>query len=271
VPDAVVPAPAVVSEVPASPDTLAPDWTEHGQPTATGSALVDSVPHFGALAEEGESYDHLFHETVHRSLDEAGVRPVYPEEEAPGTGAGVDTDHDGATIHRSDLAALRAGAPSVTPAPGAPQVLGVRCSLGHGNPPGNSECRSCGAPLPDEDPVLIPRPSLGRLCVSDGSQAELDRTVLIGRSPTASRFSAGELPHLLRVGGQQQDISRTHTEVRVEDWNVLVVDRSSNGTWLVRPGTDPQRLHKDEPVLVLPGSLLDLGDGITVRYEAEPS
>jgi hypothetical protein len=59
--------------------------------------------------------------------------------------------------------------------------------------------------------------------------------------------------------------------VRVEDWNVLVVDRSANGTWLVRPGAEPQRLHKDEPVLVLPGSLLDLGDGITVRYEAGAS
>ena len=52
---------------------------------------------------------------------------------------------------------------------------------------------------------------------------------------------------------------------------MLVVDRSSNGTWLCRPGLEPQKLHKDEPVLVLPGSVIDLGDGITLDFEAAGS
>lgn len=250
----------------ASPDTVAPDWT--GQAPAT--ALVDAVPDFASGPGEEESYDHLFGDTVHRSLEDAGVRPATADDQPPVTAP--DTDHDGSTILRSDLAALRGGgATASAPATGAPQVLGVRCDRGHANPPGNRECRSCGDPLPDVDPVLLARPSLGRLRVSDGSQAELDRTVLIGRQPTATRFSRDEMPHLLIVGGQQQDISRTHVEVQVDDWNVLVVDRSSNGTWLVRPGADPQRLHSDEPVLVLPGSVLDLGDGVTIRYEAGES
>jgi hypothetical protein len=243
---------------------VTPDWTEQGAPAAPATGLVDGIPDFGAPRAE-ETYDHLFGETVHRDLEEAGVRPAEPDPEGPGTA--LDTDHDGSTVLRADIAALRAGAPAAPPAAGVPQVLGILCPMGHGNPPASLDCRRCGASLPDVDPVLIPRPSLGRLCVSDGSQVELDRSVLIGRQPTASRFSADELPHLLRVGGQQQDISRTHAEVRVEDWNVLVVDLSSNGTWLVRPGVDPQRLHRDEPVLVLPGSVLDLGDGITIRYE----
>jgi hypothetical protein len=116
--------------------------------------------------------------------------------------------------------------------------------------------------------VPVPRPPLGRLRVNDGTEAVLDRTVLIGRAPTAIRFSTDRLPHLVRVTSPQQDISRTHVEVRVEDWNVLVVDLSANGTWLVRPGAEPQMLHRGDPVLVLPGSLLDLGDGVTVTYEA---
>jgi hypothetical protein len=258
-----VPGPEPVARVPdpsVSPETVAPDWTGQGAPAAQAPGLVDGIPDFGSPRAE-ETYDHLFGETVHRDLEEAGVRPVEPDPEGPV--AALDTDHDGSTVLRADIAALRAGAP----ASGAPQVLGIRCPAGHGNPPASVDCRRCGASLPDVDPVPIPRPSLGRLCVSDGSQVELDRSVLIGRQPTASRFSAEELPHLLRVGGQQQDISRTHAEVRVEDWNVLVVDLSSNGTWLVRPGVEPQRLHRDEPVLVLPGSVLDLGDGVTIRYE----
>jgi pSer/pThr/pTyr-binding forkhead associated (FHA) protein len=132
-------------------------------------------------------------------------------------------------------------------------------------------CRSCGVPLPDVDPVPVPRPPLGRLRVNDGTEAALDRTVLIGRAPTATRFAKDALPHLLRVTSPQQDISRTHVEVRVEDWNVLVVDVSSNGTWLVRPGAEPQLLHRGDPVLVLPGSRLDLGDGVIVTYEATGS
>jgi hypothetical protein len=46
---------------------------------------------------------------------------------------------------------------------------------------------------------------------------------------------------------------------------------SSNGTWLVRPGAEPQLLDRGTPTLLLPGSLLDLGDGVTVTYEADES
>jgi hypothetical protein len=150
-----------------------------------------------------------------------------------------------------------------------PQVLGVRCPSGHANPPHRAACRTCGVAVPDAEPTLLPRPALGRLRTSEGATALLDRTVLVGRAPTAGRFATDEAPHLLRVPSPQQDISRTHVEVRVEDWDVLAVDVSSNGTRLVRPGQDPQMLHKGEPVLVLPGSLLDLGDGVTLVYEVD--
>jgi len=41
-----------------------------------------------------------------------------------------------------------------------------------------------------------------------------------------------------------------------------------NGPRLVGRGAEPQLLHRGEPVLLVPGSVLDLGDGVTVAYEA---
>jgi hypothetical protein len=256
-----------------SPDTIAPERTE--APRRPGG-LVDSVPDFGTSAPTenvpgDDGYDHLFGETVHRSLEEAAVRPAPAEEDLPAAPAARDTDHDGSTIMRADPPADRGAhrAPDRGAAqPGADEIWGVLCPGGHPNPPHSGACRGCGLPLPDADPVPVPRPALGLLRVNDGSETVLDRTVLIGRAPSANRFSSTGLPRLLRVPSPQQDISRTHVEVRVEDWDVLVVDVSSNGTRLVRPGAEPQMLHRGEPVLVLPGSVLDLGDGCTVAYEA---
>ena len=259
--------------------------------TGTWSAapLVDGIPDFsaspvpavappapsvpapvpaGATPPSDESYDHLFGDTIHRSLDDAAVRePTAVDQETAGPRR--DTDHDGATVMRADLRAGRAAADR--PAEGVPTVLGIACSCGRANPPHSRTCARCANPLPDVDPVALPRPVLGMLRASDGGLAPVDRTALIGRSPTASRFSSDDAQHILRVGAEAQNISRNHAEVRVEEWDVLVVDRSSNGTWLCRPGIEPQKLHKDEPVPVFPGSVIDLGDGITLDFEAAGS
>jgi len=160
-------------------------------------------------------------------------------------------------------------APAGEPArPGPDEVWGLLCPEGHANPPNTAECRTCGAALPDDDPVPVPRPPLGFLRVSDGTEVLLDRTVLIGRAPSADRVSGAGTPRLLRVISPQQDVSRTHVEVRPEGWDVLVVDLSSNGTRLIRPGAEPQMLPPGEPVPVPAGAVLDLGDGVSVAYEA---
>ena len=119
-------------------------------------------------------------------------------------------------------------------------------------------------------PLAPPRPPApGRVRVSTGQVLPLDRTVVIGRRPRSTRVSGTDLPHLVAVDSPQQDISRSHVELRVEGESSVATDlRTTNGTTLLRPGADPVRLHPGEATVVVFGDVLDLGDGITVAIEA---
>ncbi|GAA5201423.1 FHA domain-containing protein [Microbacterium jejuense] len=151
-------------------------------------------------------------------------------------------DHDGATISLAQVRAMRAGAAG---AAGAASTTTT--------PP----------------PLAPPRPPApGRIRVSSGQVVLLDRTVVIGRRPRSTRVSGTDLPHLVAVDSPQQDISRSHVELRVEGESIVATDlRTTNGTTLLRAGSDPVRLHPGEATVVIRGDVLDLGDGITVAIE----
>uniref|UniRef100_UPI0035B33FF6 FHA domain-containing protein n=1 Tax=Microbacterium sp. TaxID=51671 RepID=UPI0035B33FF6 len=120
-------------------------------------------------------------------------------------------------------------------------------------------------------PLAPPRPPApGRIRVSPTGQViALDRTVVIGRRPRSTRVSGTDLPHLVAVDSPQQDISRSHVELRVESDSIVATDlHTTNGTTLLRHGVDPVRLHPGEGTVVVPGDVIDLGDGITVAIEA---
>jgi len=187
-------------------------------------------------------------------------------------------DHDGETILGSSLAGLRTDAPPVLlarpaePAPtsGAIAVLARRCVDGHPNPPEALLCLTCGRPL-DGDAVSVLRPSLGRVRLSTGQEIPLDRPLVVGRKPRVSRVQNDNLPRLVTVPSPEQDISRSHLEVRLEGWHVLLVDLgSTNGSTLLRPGQAPVRLHPQEPTLAVTGDVVDLGDGVQLTFEDLP-
>jgi hypothetical protein len=196
-----------------------------------------------------------------------------------------DDDHDGHTVMSSAIADLKAAAsspsaPKFTAAnPNAPKILAVTCENGHPNPTARENCRECGSALSAEA-ELAPRPSLGRMVVSSGAATsgaagirggqvvELDRPVIVGRRPRTNNTSADQMPRLVTVSSPQQDISRSHTEISLEDWHVLVSDlATTNGTTLLRPGQPPRRLHPNEKELVSDGDVVDLGDGVTLTFE----
>lgn len=185
------------------------------------------------LAPSTEDFDQLWGATVH------SVPAEPPAAEAPALETHDQGDHDGATISSSQLRSLRQ----------QPALEG------------------------DAATAVIPTmPGMtGRVRVSTGQVVALDRTVIIGRRPRSTRASGASLPHLIAVDSPQQDISRSHLEIRPEGDTVVVIDlHTTNGSTLLRPGADPMRLHPGEQTLVLSGDVVDLGDGVNVMFEDLP-
>jgi hypothetical protein len=146
-------------------------------------------------------------------------------------------------------------------------IMAVVCQYGHPSPQNATYCRTCGSPIAPQGPQLVPRPVLAVLRSSDGTTADVDRAVLIGRAPSGQRSSA-RAPRLMTLPSPGHDISRTHLEVVPEGWQVAITDlHSTNGTVLVHPDGTRQQLTPGEAVLVQLGSVVELGDGISVLID----
>ena len=116
---------------------------------------------------------------------------------------------------------------------------------------------------------MVPTP-VARLEISSGESVEVDRAVLVGRAPVARRSASTEQPRLVRVPSPHHEISSTHLEVRpgsgADHGSAVVTDLgSTNGTVLVQPGLPPEELQPGIAVQLLPGAVLDLGDGVTIQ------
>lgn len=199
--------------------------------------------------------------------------PPAPPSFPPGAPQGHDPDHDGHTVFRSELpAGVPQAAPQASPAAPAngPRVLARMCLRGHANPPTRTHCMICEEQIAG-DAASVPRPPLGRLRLPSGETVVLDRNVILGRQPSVSRVSGGDMPHLVQVDSPKRDISRSHAEVRLEGWNVVLCDlNSSNGTVLLRDGQSPRRLGQAETALVLSGDVAELGDQVYIVFEDLP-
>ena len=190
----------------------------------------------------------------------------------------ADADHDGQTVMRSDLAGAGAqppgaqrpsAGPPTEPATG-PMVLARVCPQGHANPSTYSQCRRCGQPLPG-DGVQVRRPDLGRMRLSTGELIDLDQSLVVGRQPSVSRVQGAVMPKLIQVASPSGDISRSHVEVRLEGWHVMLCDlKATSGTVLVREGQSPRRLAQGEMAILLDGDIAEVGDGISLRFEEIP-
>ncbi len=248
-------------ELPAADPELPPAVT--ALPAAEEGMLIDSIPPFirgdalpvrpapvvakkptaSAPAVPAAPLDDVEATTVigrgeRDVVAEPAPTPAFPTD----TGAPAPGDHDGETLSLEQARRLRAGGglPVPPPAPAIPPV----------------------PPPPPTGPI-------GRLRLSTGQVVPLDRTVIIGRRPKSARASGADLPHLIGVDSPQQDISRNHVEVRAEGDSILAVDlQTTNGTTLRRQGSAPTRLHPGEATMLVPGDVLDLGDGVTVLVEA---
>lgn len=182
-----------------------------------------------------------------------GPPPMPAPSPAPAAGAGP---RPAAPAHAGSAA------PGGQQAARAVVIPGLLCPHGHPNCPERTLCRTCGGPL-EQTTRPVHRPPLGTVHISTGGGFVLDRSAVIGRRPRASRVSADDVPQLVTVPSPQQDISRSHLELRLEGWRVIALDMgTTNGTTLERPGMEPVRLRAGEGVVLGEGDRLDLGDGV---------
>ena len=135
-----------------------------------------------------------------------------------------------------------------------------------------------GTPPPPPPPLGIPGQEqapdvttvVARLVISSGETVDVDRVTVIGRAPDSKQFPDTDPPRLVTVPSAHFEISSTHIEVRpgvgADHGSAVVTDLgSTNGTVVVQPGLGPQDLAPGEPVQLLPGALIDIGDGITIQ------
>ncbi|WP_424531866.1 FHA domain-containing protein [Sphaerisporangium viridialbum] len=160
-----------------------------------------------------------------------------------------------------------------TPEPlSRPMVYGVDCKNDHFNDPRVPYCAVCGIALVQR--TLVPykgeRPPLGVLLLDDGLTLRLDSDYLLGRDPErAPEVTSGEA-RPARVTSPDGSVSRRHLRVRLDGWDVNLIDLGSvNGTQVQPPG-DPNfyDIPPNEPVPVLPGTTVRIGVSRTMRYES---
>jgi hypothetical protein len=144
-----------------------------------------------------------------------------------------------------------------------PRVSGSLCENGHLNDPRVRSCALCGARMAQPAGVVLEgvRPPLGLLVFDNGATVGLDADHLLGREPESdSRVRAGQLRPLLVVdptGG----VSRRHAEIRLEGWDVVLLDvGSANGTLVAPPGAPAwSSLVPGHPIQLLPGTAVRIG------------
>ncbi|WP_420121284.1 FHA domain-containing protein [Nakamurella sp.] len=142
-------------------------------------------------------------------------------------------------------------------------VKGFRCSRNHHNDPRVSFCSVCGIRMDQRTGVLVDgrRPPLGLLVLDIGATFVLDDNYLVGRNPEVDEAVISSRLRPIRLDDDSGTLSRVHAEIRLEGWDVLLLDRgSANGTYLAAAGQSGwTRLAPQRPVVLTPGTHVRIG------------
>jgi FHA domain len=120
-----------------------------------------------------------------------------------------------------------------------PKAQGHLCARGHLNDPRSHFCVLCGIRMNERTGVLVVgnRPPLGLLVFDDGSTYTVDAEYLVGRMPEADQRVRSGVLRAIIIEDRSGSVSRVHAEVRLNGWDVMLVDSGSrNGTYLSAPG-----------------------------------
>jgi hypothetical protein len=227
--------------------------------SAAGSAMIDLPP----WAEAREAQPSPPQSEKPRPRSREPDPPPYVPGAASHVGAGVEAGQDSDIERTRDRSSFSYGRDT-----SRATVLVALCWRGHPTEPNVPACRVCGGPVPRQDPVEMVRPPLGYLRLSTGAVVNLDRGVVMGRDPVIPDGSKRDHPNTIRVASPERDVSRTHLEIVLEGWHVLVRDLGSkNGTVITQPGRQPLRLRADEPEILEPGAVVTMAEELSFRFE----
>jgi hypothetical protein len=258
-------APQPVAEPPMAAAAAAPAPTGPVEMVTVAFDAVDADPVAEAEAEETELAEET--EVAEEAVEvdeEAADEPTEPPPPLRSIGSWTSSGY-------------ATDAPTLPPPPPRPPVPPPP-------PPPPPPSTPPSIPPPSTPPPPAPasvaagseRPSAGvtapvaRLLISNGDSVEVDRVVLIGRAPEARRATSTEQPRLVTVPSPLHEISSTHIEVRPgvgdDHGGAVVTDvGSTNGTVLVGPDGAPEQLTPGISVPLVPGAVINLGDGVTIE------
>lgn len=123
-----------------------------------------------------------------------------------------------------------------------------------------------------EPPATAPTPETQHAAafrLGDRPPERVDTAVYIGRQPRSPRITGPTLPRLVRVDSPSREVSATHIELRPTPDGLVLTDlESTNGTVIRQPGSGVRRLASGESLAVVPGTLIDIGDGNVIEILA---
>jgi hypothetical protein len=153
--------------------------------------------------------------------------------------------------------------PPVAPVPGAPVPVPQTGPLAE-------SVTSPDLPVTPAAPDTRASSAVARLIFSSGDVVDVDRVVVVGRAPDPGRIGGDVQTRLVTVPSPHQEISSTHLEIRpgegADQGSAVVTDLgSTNGTVVVQPGLPAEDLRPGIGVQLVPGSTIDLGEGVTIQ------
>ena len=253
--------PAVAPPEPAQPDPTPPD------PAQPGPAPADPTPADPAPADPAPA-------------DPEPAAPPLPVGRTPPDAAGAGSSFRLVELRPAEAPPVAAPLPvaagpgPAAPAPGAPTgavlVEGVRCARDHFNDPRARYCAVCGIAMFQASVVLSrgPRPPLGVLVLDSGESFPLLRDRIIGREPDVHPDVVAGTADPLQPARFGPRLSRLHARIRLDGWNVVVVDEgSTNGTFVWdETGRRWAPLPAGTSRILRPGDHLAFGD-LTATFE----
>ena len=199
------------------------------------------------------------------------AQPAAAAAPAPETAPAAATEFSSVSLTDAQPEETRAPLPVAGEEPEEPEdqgveVQGIKCQRGHFNHPLALYCSSCGISTVHATRVAVKgkRPPLGVLLLDDGTAFSLKGDYLVGAAPETDQTVGQGTLTPLKLADPQGSVAPIHAEVRLDGWDVMIVDRASPaGTWMWPPnGTQWLRATSGQPAKLTPGARVAFGQRV---------